>query len=668
MASRVSLFLSELKRRKVDRAAAVYAVIGLGAIEAANNIFPWLFIPTWVNQVVLWLALAGFPAALVGAWLAGTSSDGDHEDEELTSEGVAAESSGHWTLGRTLASLAVFSAILSGGWFVVGRDRGPGLVAERIVVAPFRNLTGVDSLDVVGDIAAHWLSDDLQRAGGVDVVPADVAIQASSFLSASGALGTRDRVRDLAQDVGAGIVITGTYVLERDSLRFRAEIIDAQARRRLAEIGPLSGSMNEPTEAIERLRQRVMGALAAQLQENLGDYPNDFRHAPSFQAYRAFLEANYHHFRSENPEAVADYTRAYQLDTSFLEPLAASIISHNNGGNFEAGDSVYVILEPRLEELTPYYQLHIRGERARRIGEREEQLRFLREELDLYPGSVAPYSVAWAERNSNHPRRAIELLSTMDPERGSMREFFSYWGVMTDCYHMLAEHEQELREAQRAEHLYPERLIQPLDRQAGALAALGRVREVNAILDRVETLPAFRSWTPGTVMFRAAMELRAHGHREAAMEIFDRALAWYADRPPEEADTQGRQYDVAQIHYGAEHWQEARRIAEEMVLADPSDLSYQGFLGLVAAHGGDREEALHRAAWLAESRPRFFPSTPLFWRALIASALGDSEDAMSLLQEAFDRGLNWGNWHPRYHSLEPLYDLPVYMELMRPKG
>ena len=41
---------------------------------------------------------------------------------------------------------------------------------------------------------------------------------------------------------------------------------------------------------------------------------------------------------------------------------------------------------------------------------------------------------------------------------------------------------------------------------------------------------------------------------------------------------------------------------------------------------------------------------------------------MSLLQEAFDRGLTWGNRHPSYHSFEPLYDLPEYQELMRPKG
>jgi predicted Zn-dependent protease len=324
-------------------------------------------------------------------------------------------------------------------------------------------------------------------------------------------------------------------------------------------------------------------------------------------------------------------------------------------------------LENRIEELTPYYQLHIRGERARRLGEREEQLRFLRQELDLYPGSAAPYSVAWAERNSNHPRRAIELLKTMDPERGSMREFFAYWSVMTDAYHMLGEHEQELREAQRAEPLYPERLVQPLDKQVIALAALGRVREVHSVLDRVETLPSFRFLTPGLVMHHAAMEMRAHGHHADAGPIFDRALASYQARPDDEMESDASQYALAQIYYGAEQWSEARQISESLAKAHPDDTEYQGFLGLVAAHSGDRETALERDEWLAGQRPQFFPSIPIFWRALLAAGLGESERAMTLLREAYDRGLTWRNRHYLYHSFELLYGLQGYQELMRPK-
>jgi len=40
MAFKVSLFLAELKRRKVTRVAVVYVLVGLGVIEGASMILP----------------------------------------------------------------------------------------------------------------------------------------------------------------------------------------------------------------------------------------------------------------------------------------------------------------------------------------------------------------------------------------------------------------------------------------------------------------------------------------------------------------------------------------------------------------------------------------------------------------------------------------------------
>jgi hypothetical protein len=40
VASKLSLFLAELKRRKVTRVAVVYALVGFGVIEGAQMILP----------------------------------------------------------------------------------------------------------------------------------------------------------------------------------------------------------------------------------------------------------------------------------------------------------------------------------------------------------------------------------------------------------------------------------------------------------------------------------------------------------------------------------------------------------------------------------------------------------------------------------------------------
>ena len=67
MASKLSLFLAELKRRKVTRVAVAYALVGLGVIEGASMILPTLQLEAAYPFIVIFV-LFGFPIALVVAW------------------------------------------------------------------------------------------------------------------------------------------------------------------------------------------------------------------------------------------------------------------------------------------------------------------------------------------------------------------------------------------------------------------------------------------------------------------------------------------------------------------------------------------------------------------------------------------------------------------------
>ncbi len=70
-------FWKELKRRKVYNTAIIYAIAALGLVEAVQNTLPYLGVPDKVITVIIWLAIAGLPVALVLAWVF-----------EITREGV----------------------------------------------------------------------------------------------------------------------------------------------------------------------------------------------------------------------------------------------------------------------------------------------------------------------------------------------------------------------------------------------------------------------------------------------------------------------------------------------------------------------------------------------------------------------------------------------------
>ena len=61
-------FIYELRRRKVYRAAAAYAVGGWVIIQVVATVFPVLALPAWALRATVITVLAGFPLVLALAW------------------------------------------------------------------------------------------------------------------------------------------------------------------------------------------------------------------------------------------------------------------------------------------------------------------------------------------------------------------------------------------------------------------------------------------------------------------------------------------------------------------------------------------------------------------------------------------------------------------------
>ena len=65
MFSKLSLFLAELRRRKVTRVALAYLIVGVGVVEGADIIGSPLGLPEWVLPSLSLLVVIGFPVSLV---------------------------------------------------------------------------------------------------------------------------------------------------------------------------------------------------------------------------------------------------------------------------------------------------------------------------------------------------------------------------------------------------------------------------------------------------------------------------------------------------------------------------------------------------------------------------------------------------------------------------
>ncbi|MBY6204559.1 hypothetical protein [Halomonas denitrificans] len=75
--------IAELKRRKVFRVSAAYAVVAWGLAQVADLVLDNTAAPPWVMQVILLLLALGFPLAVLLAWAFEVTPDGVRRTEAL---------------------------------------------------------------------------------------------------------------------------------------------------------------------------------------------------------------------------------------------------------------------------------------------------------------------------------------------------------------------------------------------------------------------------------------------------------------------------------------------------------------------------------------------------------------------------------------------------------
>jgi tetratricopeptide (TPR) repeat protein len=230
---------------------------------------------------------------------------------------------------------------------------------------------------------------------------------------------------------------------------------------------------------------------------------------------------------------------------------------------------------------------------------------------------------------------------------------------------MIGDHESELRHAEVGRRANPQD-VRALVYVLRALAALGRIDAVRVRFDSIAASEPLGGYDPGRAWVEAATDLRAHGHDAARREALDRALGWYAALP--NAERARLRTGRAQALYAAERWDEARVLVDSIRLESPDDEVMHGLQGAIAARLGNTEETMRIDAELAAIDRPYSYGRPELWRAKIAAILGDREQAVSLLREAYEKGQGYGTRYLHDMDLESLRDYPPFEEWIRPKG
>lgn len=273
-----------------------------------------------------------------------------------------------WALAGAVAAVLIAAVA---GWWAAGRTAGAEAAvapaAETIAVVPF-NASG-PGFELLGEGLVDLLSTNLGGVGGVRVVDPRTVLRRWNQAGGGQDSGL-ERALAVGRDLNAGSVVMGSAVSTGSRVRLAADL-HSTAGDRIAR-----AQVDGPSDSVLSLVDRLSVALLRDVWRSREPVPN-LRIAAlttdSLEALREFLRGEQLYRRLEFDSALAAYTRAVEVDSSFaMAHLRRSLVYGWTGGYgsdsaraaAEAGFRFAERLPPRDRRLMVGYHLFERGKPA----------------------------------------------------------------------------------------------------------------------------------------------------------------------------------------------------------------------------------------------------------------------------------------------------------------
>lgn len=314
----MSSFFSELRRRRVFRVGAAYALVGWFLLQAADVIVEPLGLPEQIQPLLIVAVFLGFPVAVLLAWAFDLTPTGVERTPLLRSE-------------RAVEAAPV-----------VALEEPPSSAeADRsVAVLPFSNLSQAAENEYFSDGITDDLITHLSKINDLRVI------------SRTSVMRFKERavsIQEIGSELGVARIVEGSVRRAGDRVRVNAQLIDVRTDdhlwaetydRDLEDIFAIQ--MDVATRIVESLHAH----LSIEEETGLAVQPTD-----DLEAYDLFLKGRYHWNRRTEADLVlsVDYlTRAVERDRRYSLALAALADSYVTLGVYGARPPGDVMPKARL--------------------------------------------------------------------------------------------------------------------------------------------------------------------------------------------------------------------------------------------------------------------------------------------------------------------------------
>ena len=224
--------IKELKRRNVFKVAAAYIIVGWLIMQAGEVMGPALNLPGWVNSMLAFFLILGFPLAMFFAWAFELTPEGLKKEKDVE----RSESISHVT-GQKLNYTIIGLLVLTLGYFVYDKflyqpratdvslsvssdvSETPADEYQTIAVLPFVNM----SEDAGNEYFSDGLTEEL-----LNILAKIKELRVAGRTSSFAFKGKEDDLRIIGEKLNVSSILEGSVRKAGNRVRITAQLINVE--------------------------------------------------------------------------------------------------------------------------------------------------------------------------------------------------------------------------------------------------------------------------------------------------------------------------------------------------------------------------------------------------------------------------------------------------------
>ncbi|MGB5318995.1 tetratricopeptide repeat protein [Eudoraea sp.] len=449
--------------------------------------------------------------------------------------------------------------------------------SNRIAVLNFENNTSDKNLDVIGKMAADWILHGITQNKVGQVISPKIVDDYSKVLKASIVPSGDNGI--LKAYLKPSKVVSGTYYVSKGQLLVQCSILDGNMNRTLVSFKVASCNPESPLDCIETIKQRILGYLITQNEEQIGYEETP----PNFIAYKLWLDSKKYNYDEAMNMSLLNESIAQ--DNSFFKPKVDRISNYYNMDEFRKTDSLLQLLSmetggnQRQKNMIEHYE-------ALLVGDYRNGYETYKKEYNIEPFNLELNTSAMilALQFVNRPQDVDTIyhafsMKDLDIDNCIQCEYRYFIQGMANLELGKVEETIEL--------LSPFSRIEGLpwikDALVKAYVINGNNEKVDGIIEHIKLVDSEEHWQSRCL--KTANEYLRNGDFNRASIFYDLLINQL--QPNNENLTLDERQSLAMALFYKTEYSKASKIFEGLVAKDQDDLSLLPYLGIALYKQGD---------------------------------------------------------------------------------